>query len=104
MSSLHMILIFLIWMVLWWCITNKVPDKYKTPNPDKSPSPFNKVMHGMFWFTHHNSTAAYRKRAGWPNTRKRLFWVFAYVGSILVVIVTYLYLVKEILEIEITFR
>ena len=106
MSFLHLILILLIWMVLWWCITNKVPDKYKTPwpHPDKLPSSFDKLIHGMFWFTHHGSTAAYRKRAGWPNTRKRLFWVFAYVGSILVVIVTYLYLVKEILEIEITFR
>ena len=101
-----MILIFLIWMVLWWCITNKVPDKYKTPwpHPDKLPSSFDKLGHGMFWFTHHGSTAAYRKRAGWPNTRKRLFWVFAYVGSIPVVVFTYLYLGREILEIEITFR
>jgi hypothetical protein len=93
-------------MVLWWCITNKVPDKYKTPwpHPDKLPSSFDKLMHGMFWFTHHGSTAAYRKRAGWPNTRKRLFWVFAMVGSIPVVVFTYLYLGIEILEIEITFR
>ena len=106
MSFLHLILIFLIWMVLWWCITNKVPDKYKTPwpHPDKLPSSFDKLIHGMFWFTHHGSTAAYRKRAGWPNARKRLFWVFAMLGSMLVGMFTYLYLVKEILEIEITFR
>ena len=95
MSFLHMILIFLIWMVLWWCITNKVPDKYKTPwpHPDKLPSSFDKLMHGMFWFTHHGSTAAYRKRAGWPNARKRMLLVFANVGLGLVILVAYFYLI-----------
>jgi len=37
-------------MVLWWCITNKVPDKDKTPNPDQSPGPFSNLLWGMFWF------------------------------------------------------
>ena len=98
MSSLHMILIFLIWMVLWWCITNKVPDKYKTPwpHPDKLPSSFDKLMHGMFWFGDPplgKGPTSYREWEGWPSLRKRMLLVFANVGLGLVILVAYFYLI-----------
>ena len=96
MSFLHMILIFLIWMVLWWCITNKVPDKYKTPNPDQSPGPFSNLLWGMFWFRHPplgKGPTSYREWEGWPSLRKRMLLVFANVGLGLVILVAYFYLI-----------
>jgi hypothetical protein len=92
MLWLHLILIFVIWAVLWWYITDKVPDKYKTPwpYPDKLPSPFDKFMHGMFWFRN-PPLSSYRKWDGWPAARKRGLWGLANIGLFLVIFFAYLY-------------
>ena len=94
MAWWDMIFIFVIWGVLWWYITDKIPDKYKTPNPDQSLSPFNKLMHGMFWYR--NRSSAFRKWDGWPNARKRGLWTIANIGLFLFIFFTYLYCMRLI--------
>ena len=88
MLWLHLILIFVIWAVLWWYITDRVTDKYKIPwpYPDKIPSPFDKFMYGMAWFH-----ARPLKWPGWSITLNCLFWMFANIGLLLVILFAYLY-------------